>query len=302
MPETNVRAGTPHVFVLGGDYHLGDLLWFTAVLAEYRRQKLPAALIVCVPDRQISRILERNPLIDELRYGDGSGLLAAARSGNRENLIVQDLRFVPIAIAMVRAWRRRLPWLYYRDLWLSQRGQWLATFLELGELHDTRPVLRLDDQDRQVARSLPDRYVVLAPHIGNYTVPLAGELWKRVKSWPAERWSGLAEEVRVRGFEPFTLAAHGQAVIPGTRGLIGLPIRQVGGVIEKASALVTVESGLWFVAAATGTPFVITRWWLPRSVDWAGRMHVPHALVYRNENSLQHVVSLVDQMIGQNAR
>jgi ADP-heptose:LPS heptosyltransferase len=302
MAEINTSTGAPHLFVLGKDYHLGDLLWFTAVLAEYRKQKLPAALIVCVPDRQISRILERNPVIDQLRYGDGSRQLSAARNQFGESLVVQDLRFWPIAVSMVRAWRNRLPWLYYRDLWFRQRGQWLATFLGLGALRDFRPTLHLVDRDRHEADLLPDRYVILAPHVGRYSIPLAGAVWRRVKGWPAERWSGLAEEIRARGYDPFTLAARGQAAIPGTRGLIGLPIRQVAGVIEKASALVTVESGLWFIAAATGTPFVIARWWLPRSVDWAGPMQVPHALVYRNEGSVQRVTRLLDQVIEKNGR
>lgn len=47
-----------HLFLIGQDYHLGDLLRSTAVLAEYRRQVRPDRLVVACPDRAISRILE----------------------------------------------------------------------------------------------------------------------------------------------------------------------------------------------------------------------------------------------------
>ena len=54
-----------HLFLLGRDYHLGDLLSFTAVLAAYRRQIRPEHLVVGYPDPLLGRILEHNPLIDE---------------------------------------------------------------------------------------------------------------------------------------------------------------------------------------------------------------------------------------------
>ena len=93
-----------------------------------------------------------------------------------------------------------------------------------------------------------------------------------------------------------TLAATGQEPIAGSTGLIGLPIRQAAGVVEQARALVTVESGLWFVAAAFGTPFVISRWWLPRSVDWAAPMGVPYGLVYSDEKPVPAVLAHLERM------
>lgn len=64
-----------HLFILGKDYHLGDLLWFTAVLAAYRRRARPARARVACPDRPISQILERHPLIDDLLlYGEAGRL------------------------------------------------------------------------------------------------------------------------------------------------------------------------------------------------------------------------------------
>lgn len=79
-------------------------------------------------------------------------------------MVVHDLRPLPIALSMLRGWRYRRPWLYLRDLWLDERGQWLAMFLRLGRLRDVRPMLRLDEDDRATARTLPVPYVVLAPH------------------------------------------------------------------------------------------------------------------------------------------
>jgi hypothetical protein len=286
-----------HLFILGKDYHLGDLLWFTAVLAAYRRQVRPGRVLVGVPDRPISRILGHNLLIDDLLYGEGAALRARARAeAAGAPLIVRDLRVLPMAISLVRQWRRRLPWLYYADLWMQPRGQWLATFLGLGVLRDYRPELRLVEEDRAVARRLPSPYVVLAPHVGTYTLSLLISFWRRVKGWPAERWSMLARQLRQEGYHVVTLAAAAQRPVPGTIGLIGLPIRQVAGVIERAAALVTVESGLWFVAAALETPVIITPWWLPRSVDWAAPMNIPHRLVYRGEDSVDEVLAHIRQM------
>jgi hypothetical protein len=322
-----------HLFLLGKDYHLGDLLWFTAVLAEYRRQVQPDHVLVGCPDRPISRILEHNPLIDEILYGRGSSIRRAAQDRFGKKLVLHDLRILPIAATMIRRWRHRLPWLYYRDLWLQERGQWLATFLGLSSLHQFRPVLRLVEEDRAAARTLSSGYpaaglgapaaglggpggalwaclgdpavgsstppagvsppgiVVLAPHTGQYTLPVMGAFWSKVKGWPPGHWVTLAHQLRTEGYEPVTLAAPGQTPVPGTRGVIGLPIRQVAGVIERATGLITVESGLWFIAAALRTPFIIVPWWLPRSINWAAPMQVPHRLIYRDGNSVDEVLA-----------
>ncbi|MBV9282657.1 MAG: hypothetical protein JOZ41_21475 [Chloroflexi bacterium] len=286
-----------HLFLLGPDYHLGDLLWFTAVLAEYRKRVAPRRVFVGVPDRAISRILERNPLVDRLLYGDARAAVAQARCRPDGGLEVHDLRPLAVAGAMVRDWRYRLPWLYYRDLWLEPRGQWLATYLRLGPLQEFRPLLGLYDDDFDAARALPARYVALAPHVGQYSLPLASALWERLKGWPPENWAALAEALRRAGFEPVTLGAPGQVPIEGTTPMIGLPIRQAAGVIDRAAALISVESGLWFIAAARQTPFVIVPWWLPRSVNWPAPMRVPHRLVYRDAASVQAVLSHVCELV-----
>ena len=295
-PATSISSC--HLFILGGDYHLGDLLWFTTVLRTYRRQVKPTCVIVNVPDRGISRILEGTPLIDELVYGSAEAAREAVRERAGRHLVVHDLRMVPIGLDMVRRRRERAPWRYYRDLWLEPRGQWLATYLGLGEMDDFRPILHLSDADRAVARDLPSRYVIMAPHVGHYSIPLMGWAWSHIKGWPTGRWVGLAAQLREQGYEPLTLGAAGQEPIPGTRGLIGLPIRQVAGVIERASALVTVESGLWFIAAAVSTPFVIVRWWLPRSVDWPGPTGVPHARIYRGQDSVAEVLGRLNGLVA----
>lgn len=289
---------TAHLFLVGEDYHLGDLLWLTVVLGAYRAQHQPARLLVGCPDRPISRILEQNPLIDELLYGEPARIRAAALARFGASLVIRDLRPLPLALGMLRAWRRRWPWLYYRDLWLQARGQWLATYLRLGPLHSFRPILELRDEDLRTARTLPRPYVALAPHIGEYRLPLAGWLWRRVKGWEWGHWSRLASLVRAAGYEPVTLAAAGQAAIPATRPLLGLPIRQVAGVVSQAAALVTAESGLWFVAAACRTPFVIVPWWLPRSVDWAAPLQVPYRLVARGHARPEAVLAALQQLIA----
>jgi hypothetical protein len=288
---------SPHLFVLGKDYHLGDLLWFTAVLREYRRQRKPDSVLVACPDLPVNRILEHNPLIDVLLLGDVPAILKSIRERHGDRVIQHDLRIVPIAVTMVRQWRRRLPWLYYRDLWFEARGQWLATFLGLGRLGDGRPVIGLREEDRELAGTLPTPCALLAPHIGQYSLSLTTAFWRRTKGWADARWAALADLLSGNGYQPITLAAQGQTAIPGTMPLIGHPIRQVAGVIEAATALITVESGLWFLAAALGTPFVIVPWWLPRAVNWPASMDVPHRLVYRERASVSEVWSQFSELV-----
>jgi len=142
----------------------------------------------------------------------------------------------------------------------------------------------------------PPGIVLLAPHTGQYTLPVMGAFWRKMKGWPPEHWVTLAHQLRKEGYEPVTLAAPGQTPVPGTRGVIGLPIRQVAGVIERAAALITVESGLWFIAAALRTPFIIVPWWLPRSINWAAPMQVPHRLIYRDGDSVDEVLAQFRQL------
>jgi ADP-heptose:LPS heptosyltransferase len=288
--------------LLGRDYHLGDLLWFTAVLAAFRRQVGPGAVVVGCPDRPISRILEHNPLIDAVLYGDGRAVRAMAHRQVRGGLVVHDLRVLPMAVAVVQQWGYRRPWLYYRDLWLEPRGQWLATFLRLGHLQETRPVVHLTEDDRATARSLVQPatrpIVLLAPHIGQFSLPLLDVAWRRLKEWGDGHWRALAEALREDGYLPVTLGAAGQPPIPGTTPAIGLPIRQVAGLIEHAAALVTVESGLWYVAAAFGTPLVIVPWWLPQGLDWIAPMGVPYRCVRRDQASVPHVLAQVRDLLA----
>jgi len=282
-----------HLFIIGTDYHLGDLLWLTAVLAEYRRQCRPGRLILACPDGNIHRILRGSPPIDCLLLGDTDCAVDSVHAAENGPITVRDLRPLPIARAMVREWRRYLPWLYYRDMWLQPRGQWLATFLDLGRMRSYRPVIGLTDMDRDVAGTLPSPYIALAPHIGEYTVPFASSFWRKVKGWPPRSWEELACRLRRDGYEPVSLGAAGQPAVPGTRALTGLPIRQVAGIIEGAAGLITGESGLWFLAAATETPFVIVPWWLPRGIDWAAPMGVPHRLVRREDATVDSVARSV---------
>ena len=279
------------VFVLGRDYHLGDLLWLTAVIKWYRRQRSPARVRISIPDSPIGRILEHCEVVDEIEYRSPR-VAPVVRAGER----LHDLRIVPLGWAMIREWRRCLPWRYYRDLWLEPRGQWLATFLGLGRLPACRPVLALTEEDAEPAKDLPQPYIVLAPHIGAYSFPLTGIFWRKVKGWENDRWVELAVRLRDRGLTPVTVAAAGQPAIEGTVGLLGLPIRHAAAVIAGARGMVSSESGLWFVAAATDVPFVIVPWWLPRSVDWPGAMRASARLVRRPDATVRAVLDALESL------
>jgi len=45
-------------FLLRKEYRLGDLLWFTAVLAAYRREVTPDLILAGCPDSPISHLLD----------------------------------------------------------------------------------------------------------------------------------------------------------------------------------------------------------------------------------------------------
>lgn len=293
--------GPPTLFLLGNDYHLGDLLWLTPVLAEYARQRNPGSLIVGCPDRDLSRILENAPPIDRIIYGSPHVILHRLRTEFGSELDVHDLRMVPVAIRMLQEWRYHLPWLYYWDLWVQPRGQWLSTFLHLGTLTRFRPEMRLVPEDREGLPDLPSPYVLLAPHTGSYSLPGFEYLWRRIKGWETDSWMALASLFEQQGYAVVTVGARDQAPIPGTIPLLGQPIRKAAAVIEAAAALVTGESGLWFVAAAMRTPFVIVPWWLPRSIDWPKPMGIPYRLVRRNEAIPARVFGIVQELLGDEA-
>lgn len=287
-----------HLFLVGRDYHLGDLLWLTAVLAAYRRQIQPDCLLLGLPDRPISRILDGNPDLDGLLRGEPRLLRAEAERRFGHRLVLRDLRPPALAREMVRAWRYHLPWLYYRDLWFQARGQWLATFLHLGRLNEVRPIIALTEDDRALSNSLPSPYVAFAPHVGHYSLPLTSRFWRRLKGWGHASWIELARGFRAQGYDVVTLAGMGQPEVPGTVPVVGQPIRQVAGVIAGAAALITVESGLWYIAAAFRTPFVIVPWWLPRSINWPAPMNVPHSLVYRDHAAVHDVLSSARSLLA----
>jgi hypothetical protein len=250
------------------------------------------------PDRPFSRILEACPVIDSVLFGDAHAIEAAVRQRYGMQLVLHDLQPLALARGMLQAWRTRLPWLYYRDLWLAARGQWLATFLNLGQLPQVKPVIHLTGADREPARQLDRPFVALAPHTGNHTVRALNLPWKRLKGWRDDRWQALASHLRSQGYQPVTLGAPGEAPIPGTHPMIGLPIRQAAAVVERAHALITVESGLWYLAAALDTPLVIVPWWLPRSLDWVAPMGIPYRLVPRQRASVDQVVAGTTQVIA----
>jgi hypothetical protein len=213
------------------------------------------------------------------------------------NLVVEDLRMFPVAVGMVRAWRHRLPWLYYRDLWVQPRGQWLATFLGLGTLSHYKPDIKLSQEDCDALPALPPRYILFAPHTGSYSLPAMAYLWRKIKGWDVQAWEALARLFEQEGYSVFTVGARNQSVIPGTRPLLGLPIRQAAALIDGATALVTGESGLWFVAAAVSTPFVIVPWWLPASIDWPAVMGVRYRRVSKKRASPARVHAVVQELL-----
>ena len=96
---------TAHLFLVGKDYHLGDLLWLTAVLAEYRRQMAPDLLLVGCPDRSISRILEACPVIDTVLFGEARAIEPSVRQRHAGQVVVHDLQPWSLARAMLEAWR-----------------------------------------------------------------------------------------------------------------------------------------------------------------------------------------------------
>jgi hypothetical protein len=143
--------------------------------------------------------------------------------------------------------------------------------------------------------------VVLAPHSGSYSLPLVGGAWRKIKEWDQERWVELVRKLADAGIQSVTLGAANQGHIRGSIPVLELPIRHAAVVIEKAEALITGESGLWFVAAALETPFIIVPWWLPRGIDWPAPMGVPYRLIRRHSDSVEDVL-LAEQALTAEVR
>jgi hypothetical protein len=255
-PPTGHRV----LFVFGHEHHLGDLVAGTTTIRAYRALRRPSRVAVVTPDRAYSRILERDPDIDDLLYVGDADLTDLQSKGSPvlpPADVVLDLsaRSVMWLLRHRGPLSRRLRLLH--TALLGTRGRVMAEAAGVPWPLDDRPIINLHTGDRAVAAQIPRPYVVLAPYAGRFHNRLAQALWQALKAWPMDRWRRLATLLRAGGYTVVTLGAEGEEAIPDTVAVIGQPIARAAGVVEGATALITVESGLWYLACALDVPFVV---------------------------------------------
>lgn len=231
---------------------LGDTLCTTPVIRAFRQRHPHAHLLYVVQGAEFCRILDGNPDIDLVLYSEGLYLRGWA--------------------AVNDAWLRALP--------LDLRGETLVYRFDLAavctsraafqrhiaqgfgralgiEVASTRPVVVLRPQDHHAADVFIRRpYVVLSPTSVANPVGTDG---RGAKSWPDDRWRGLARAMTAGGYDVLCVGSEHDTPLdcPGARMLYGLPIRVVAALLARAACLVTIENGLAHLAAALDVPTVL---------------------------------------------
>jgi len=299
QPSPAPPPGHRVLFVFGREHHLGDLVAGTTTIRAYRVLHHPSRVAVLAPDRAYSRILERDPDIDDLLYAGDAEL--------SDPQLKHGLSLPPADVVLDLSARSVLWLLHHRGplsrrlgllhtALLGTRGRIMAEAAGVPWPVDDRPVIALRAEDRGVAAQIPRPYVVLAPYVGRFHNRLMQALWQALKAWPMDRWQRLAALLRTDGYTVVTLGAGGEEAIPGTVPVIGRPIAEAAGVVERAAALITVESGLWYLACALGVPFVVVPYWPPRHADWIPAAAPPHRLLRRSTATPAAVVAAVQQI------
>jgi ADP-heptose:LPS heptosyltransferase len=155
----------------------------------------------------------------------------------------------------------------------------LLDLVALAGAHERVERLRLDvwDEDRAVARDLPDGAVVL--HLGMRWFTSGSTLASTLLL--VERLAGLGPVVLTCPPESEHVANAFESSPHVRRLLRRLPFHQWAAVFERARVVVTVDTGATHVASAVRRPLVVAfehRFFRLNSQEWAP-YGVPHVLV-----------------------
>jgi ADP-heptose:LPS heptosyltransferase len=282
---------------------IGDLILSTPAIATVRAS-FPDAHVTLVASRYNSVAVERNTDVDELVALEHPARLA--RESKDYDIAIAlapraaDLRIVAasrakcrVGYTYLRRWFARLTArLYVNTLMISEadpalceRNPSLRVRHEVDQLLDlvalagarTRVTdLRLDlrDEDRDIARRLPDLPIVL--HLGDRWFH-DGSTLDSTQSL-LEELTALGRPLVVTTPRESAAASAALELPPGSTILRDLPFFRWAAVFERAACVVTVDTGATHVASAVRVPTVVAfehRYYELNSQEWAP-YHVPN--------------------------
>jgi heptosyltransferase-3 len=311
----------PRRILLSRTDRIGDLILTTPAIATVRRS-FPDARITMIASAYNRVVLERNDDIDELvelpgavrpstfgamHRGYDLAIALAPRSVDLQ-IVGGSAAAVRVGYTYERRWFARLsaplflnrvmiseadPDLCERDPRRIVRHEvvQLLDLVALAGANDRVDRLRLDltDEDRGIARTLPEEPIVV--HLG--------ERWFGSGSTLASTLA-LVESLRAFGPVVVTCAAECDGYAPdfergaADRVLRALSFHAWAAVFERARCVVTVDTGATHVASAMRRPTVVAfehRYFRLNSQEWAP-YGVPHVLVrkpeFADDESLAH--------------
>lgn len=308
---------------------IGDLVLSTPAIATVRAS-FPHAHIAIVTSEYNSVVVERNEDVDELIVNTkGVGPRSVARRLRDYDIAIAlapravDLKIVgatkaPLRVGYTyeRRWFARMTaGLYVNRIMISEADPELCDrepnrvvrhevvqLLDLVALAGAEkrvPALRLDvtEADRVVAVTLPKDPIVM--HLGRRWFVDGSTLDGTLSI--VRRLAELAPVVITcaRECEPVAAAFEQTGVV--AKLLRRLPFHEWAAVLERASVVVTVDTGATHVASAVGRPTVVAfehRYFRLNSQEWSP-YDVPHVLVRKPaHDDLESIAAFGEEVVG----
>ena len=276
---TDSSKPTPHILVVRFSA-IGDILLITPLLRALRA-RYPAGWITALTKEQYVPLLSHNPNVNEvIGIGVGESVrqvaerLRRARYTHRLDLH-GSLRSLALRRLVPGRWttysKRRLARalliitkrdFYHAEVPVAERYFEAALSLDV-QPDGTSPDLFLAPEARDDASSWLTRVGAGEPGSLMAIAPGAAHATKR---WPVEHWIELTRRITSTGASVVVLggaedATIAKAVVAGAgprvftaAGELGL--QQTGALLQRASALISGDTGVMHMATAVGTPVV----------------------------------------------
>ena len=277
---------------------VGDVLFSTPFIRAVRRQ-FPDAYIACMVVPRCAPMVEGNPDLDEVVLYDEDGIHASPSGKIRFILSLRKKRF-DTAYLLHRSFTRTLLSLlagiekrigYYtkkRFLLLTETIEPPAEdlhkidyFLNVAQAEDIKADDKcyqffISEEERQYAQELLSNKGILPGE--KFVVLNPGGNWD-LKRWPKENFASVADglikglryKVIITGAAKDLSLANSIASLCENRPIIlcGVTtLKQIGAVMEKASLVISGDSGPMHISAAAGTPTIAI--FGPTSADITG--------------------------------
>ena len=277
---------------------LGDTLCTTPAVRAIRKANPHIFITYIVQNAPYCRVLDDNPDIDLVIYNEHLWL------HGMEGFTLEWFHSLPLDIDESGL-------LYRFDMnVVCSKEESFHEHIALGmakmlgvRIHSVRPVIRVTEEERRIARSFVRKpYVVFSRH-SNANPRLAHGAG--AKDWPDQNWRRLAEYLHGRGLDVISVGAETDArfQLPHARNLYGLPIKVLAALLEAATCLVTLENGIAHLGAAVDVPMVeLYSKIVPR--EWAYPAEMTRCqVIYEDPNRVtcERVVEAMENLSGKRA-